>query len=308
MLNPTVRGRRVYLGTATLDAGGCGQHVCRDDQDGQQMDGTRHPQDTAGQTSAHERTPYSAQRQQTILDVLRSNGRVDVADISAELSVTGETVRKDLIALERQGLLRRVHGGAIPVEGLSFEPDVSARTEHAAEKKRIAKAALAHLPSSGSVLIDAGSTTSRLVDLIPGDRKLTVFTNTLPIALALITKPNLTVFTLGGRVRSRTQAEVDAWAARTLTEINVDVAFLGTNGISLERGLTTPDLSEANIKQLMHRCAYRSILLADHSKVGRTSTYKHGDLTDIDLLITDTGLGDEQRRAIQKAGLPVEQT
>ena len=89
---------------------------------------------------------YSAQRRQAILSTLAVAGRVDVAPMADELSVTSETVRKDLIALERQGRLRRVHGGAIPVHGLSFEPDVSARVEFADEKRRIAKAALAHLP------------------------------------------------------------------------------------------------------------------------------------------------------------------
>src|SRR6185312_12049054 len=131
------------------------------------------------------RPPYAAQRKQAILARLRAAGRVDVADIVAELGVTNETVRKDLIALEHQGLLRRVHGGAVPVEQLSFEPAVATRTYYAEEKTRIATATLQHLPTSGSVLIDAGSTTARLAELFPADRELTVYTNTLPIALSL---------------------------------------------------------------------------------------------------------------------------
>jgi DeoR family fructose operon transcriptional repressor len=252
------------------------------------------------------KTLYSAQRQQAILRTLRSTGRVDVADISSELSVTTETVRKDLIALERQGQLRRVHGGAIGLQDLSFEPEVSARVEFSEEKRRIAMAALAHLPHSGTVLIDAGSTTSCLAELMPADRRLTVFTNTLTIALALVAKPNLTVHTLGGRVRSRTFAEVDSWAARTLGEINVDVAFLGTNGISIDRGLTTPDPAEASIKRLMLHSARGRILLSDHSKVGRVATCQYGELTDVDLLITDSGLTSTQHKALQAAGLTTE--
>ena len=182
--------------------------------------------------TAHDKPLYSAQRKQAILTTLAAAGRVDVAAMADELAVTSETVRKDLIALERQGQLRRVHGGAIPLQDLSFEPEVTASVEFAEEKRRIAKAALAHLPRAGTILIDAGSTTARLAELIPPDRQLTAFTNTLPIALALAAKPNVTVYTLGGRVRNVTLAEVDSWAARTLGEINVDVAFLGANGIS----------------------------------------------------------------------------
>lgn len=257
---------------------------------------------------SHDKPLYSAQRQQAILSTLATWGRVDVAAMADELSVTGETVRKDLIALERQGRLRRVHGGAVPMHELSFEPDVSARVGFAEEKRRIAKAALAHLPQAGTILIDAGSTTARFADLIPSDRRLTAFTNTLPTALALAGKANITVHTLGGRVRNPTLAEVDSWAARTLSEINVDVAFLGANGISLDRGLTTPDPAEAAIKRLMIGCARRRILLSDHSKIGQVATHKYGELTDVDLLITDTGLTHTDEMALRTAGLALEKT
>jgi DeoR family fructose operon transcriptional repressor len=247
------------------------------------------------------RAPYSVQRQQAILAALRSAGRVDVAGMAAELRVTGESIRKDLISLERQGLLRRVHGGAVAVEQLSFEPEVSHRIHYAAEKQRIAGAALAQLPQSGSVLLDAGSTTSRMAGMFPGDRALTVFTNTLSIAVALLPRPNLTVYTLGGRVRGATQAEVDAWALRSLAEINVDVAFLGANGISAARGLTTPDPSEAAVKRAMLGCARRTVLLADHTKIGLVSTCQYGNLADVDLLITDSGITPGQRAEIRPA-------
>jgi DeoR family fructose operon transcriptional repressor len=199
-----------------------------------------------------------------------------------------------------------VHGGAVPVGQLSYEPAVSTRTYYAEEKTRIAAAALAHLPSGGAILIDAGSTTARLAELFPADRELTVYTNTLPIALTLIDRPLLTVVTLGGRVRPLTRAEVGDWAARALAEINVDVAFLGANAISVDRGLTTPDPAEAAVKRLMPGSARRRILLADHSKVGEVSLCKHADLSDIDLLITDTGLAAADLAALRAAGLEVE--
>lgn len=252
------------------------------------------------------RAPFSAQRQQVIVRTLRASGRVDVAGVARSLGVTAETVRKDLIRLEQEGLLRRVHGGAVPIEPIGFEPAVSDRTEFTAEKRRIARAAVEHLPAEGSVLLDAGSTTARLADIFPTDRPLTVFTNTLPIAMTLLARPNLTVHTLGGRVRVTTSAEVGHWADRTLGGLNVDVAFLGTNALSLERGLTTPDPAEAATKHLMLAAARRRILLADHSKVGRVSLCKHADVEDLDLFITDSALPDETHQSLVAAGLPTE--
>jgi len=174
------------------------------------------------------------------------------------------------------------------------------------EKQRIARAALEHLPARGAVLLDAGSTTAWLAEIFPTDRSLVVFTNTLPIALTLLGRPNLTVHTLGGRLRGPTSAEVGPLADRALRDLNVDVAFLGTNGISLDRGLTTPDPAEAATKRLMLSAARRRILLADHSKVGLVSLCKHGELRDIDLLITDAGLPHDQNAALVAAGLPTE--
>jgi DeoR family fructose operon transcriptional repressor len=248
---------------------------------------------------------FGAERRQQILNALGADGRVDAADLSFRMGVTGETLRKDLIQLELNGLLRRVHGGAVPVEQLLYEPPVSARTEFAAEKTRIAKAALRHLPHRGSILVDAGSTTALLAEMLPGDVELTVYTNTLPVALELVNRPRLTVFTLGGRLRSRTLAEVDDFAARALAEINVDVAFLGTDGISLDRGLTTPDPAEAAVKRLMLGAARRRIFLADHSKVGLVRGSQHAEIADIDLLITDDGLSASARQALADAGVEV---
>jgi DeoR family transcriptional regulator, fructose operon transcriptional repressor len=256
------------------------------------------------QTTA--RTPYADQRKNHIIDLLLSDGRVDAMEVAENLGVTGETIRKDLIALERQGILRRVHGGAVPLQSLAFEPGVETRTEFSTEKTRIAQAALAHLPTEGSVLIDAGSTTAKLVEMFPGDRELTVYTNTIPLAISLMTRPRLTVFTLGGRLRNKTYAEVGDWTVRALAEINVDVAFLGTNGISMTRGLTTPDPDEAAVKRLMLSCAAKRVLLADHSKFGVVKGTKHGDIDAIDVLITDTGLKDDHYTQLRTAGIDVE--
>ncbi|HEX9609616.1 MAG TPA: DeoR/GlpR family DNA-binding transcription regulator [Candidatus Limnocylindria bacterium] len=234
---------------------------------------------------------YAEERQRWIVERARAGGRVEVAALAAELKVTTETVRRDLTTLERHALLRRVHGGAIPIERLGFEPALAARdTVLTAEKERIARMALAELPEEGSILLDAGTTTARLADALPTDRDLVVLTNALPIAMSLSVRPNITVLMLGGRVRGRTQAAVDAWALQALADSYVDVAFIGTNGISPERGLTTPDTTESAVKRAMIRAARRSVVLADHTKVGQDHLSRFAALDEIDTLITDSGL------------------
>ena len=125
-----------------------------------------------------------------------------MARLADALGVSPETVRRDLATLEGHGVLRRVHGGAIPVERLGFEPSVAARAERfVSEKERIAKVALDQLPDEGTVLLDSGTTTLRLAELLPGDRELTVVTNSLPAATALSGNSAITLYLLGGRLR-----------------------------------------------------------------------------------------------------------
>ncbi|MEV0586785.1 DeoR/GlpR family DNA-binding transcription regulator [Nonomuraea sp. NPDC050310] len=249
---------------------------------------------------------YAEERQQEILRRAREAGRVDVVALAEIFDVTTETVRRDLTALERAGVVRRVHGGAIPVERLGFEPGLAARDEvMTAEKERIAKAALAELPDDGSVIIDAGSTTGRLAQVLPVDRELTVVVNSPPLASVLATRGNLTVIMLGGRVRGRTLATVDDWALRPLADLHVDVAFMATNGCSVANGLTTPDPAEAAIKRAMVAAAERSVLLADHTKFGNTYLARFASVQEIDLVITDTGLDASVAAELAGAGLEV---
>jgi DeoR family fructose operon transcriptional repressor len=233
---------------------------------------------------------YAEERQTDIVGRARSQGRVDVTFLAEEFGVTTETVRRDLTVLERHGLLRRVHGGAIPVERLGFEPALATRdTVMVAEKERIAKAALAEVPEQGAILLDAGTTTGRLAEILPTERELTVVTNSVPIVMTLSHRANLTLLLLGGRVRRTTLAAVDAWALAALADTYVDVAFIGTNGISVERGLTTPDPAEAAVKRAMLAASRRGVVLADHSKIGADQLARFGSLEDIDVFVTDSG-------------------
>lgn len=247
---------------------------------------------------------YAEERQQEILRLARENGRVDVMALSDTLNVTAETVRRDLTVLERAGVVRRVHGGAIPIERIGFERAVATRdTVLTAEKERIAKAALAELPEDGAIILDAGTTTARLAQLIPADRELTVVVNSPVLATILGTHANLTVLLLGGRVRGKTLATVDDWALRPLQDLYVDVAFMGTNGCTFERGLTTPDQAEATIKRAMIDAARRVVLLADHTKIGIDHMARFGRLSDLDVLITDSALDPELGDELDSSGV-----
>jgi DeoR family fructose operon transcriptional repressor len=249
---------------------------------------------------------YAEERQQEIVRLARANGRVDVASLADTLNVTAETIRRDLTSLERAGVLRRVHGGAIPVERIGFEPAVETRDAVLIdEKERIAKAALAEVPEEGAIILDAGTTTARLAQALPVDRELTVVVNSPVIATMLGTRANINVLLIGGRLRGRTLATVDDWALRPLADMYVDVAFIGTNGMSVERGLTTPDLAEAAVKRAMINAARRTVLLADHTKIGNDYLARFGTLADLDLLVTDAGLDDELVADVEATGLRV---
>lgn len=249
---------------------------------------------------------YAPERQQEILRLARDGGRVDVLSLAEEFQVTAETIRRDLKALDRAGLVRRVHGGAIPAGRLDFEPDLAERESTAAdEKDRIAHAALAELPADGSVILDAGSTVGRLAVAFPLECSLTVVTHALPVAARLADHPGVDLHLVGGRVRHRTRAAVDAWALRAYGEIHADVVFLGANGFSVDGGLTTPDLAEGAVKRATVSAARRVVLLADSAKHGHSHFARFGDLADVDLLITDSGLSPKDAAAIEATGTEV---
>ncbi len=246
---------------------------------------------------------FAPERQQAILGRARSLGRVDVNALADDFEVTPETIRRDLTGLERRGVLRRVHGGAIPVERLTMELAVDQRHGiNAAQKDRIAKAALDQLPDGGSIIIDAGTTTVRFAEMLPPDRSFVVVTHALPIAGLLAERLNITLHLVGGQVRPGTLAAVGSWAERDLATVFADVAFIGTNGVTPARGLTTPDLAESGVKRALIRSARRTVVLADHSKFGRDEFAQVADLAEVDTIITDSEVDPDMVREIEDAG------
>ncbi|MEJ5945542.1 DeoR/GlpR family DNA-binding transcription regulator [Pseudokineococcus basanitobsidens] len=262
---------------------------------------------------------YAPERQAAIAARVGRESRVAVSDLAAEHAVTTETVRRDLAVLERAGVLRRVHGGALSAAALALpETRVEERDRVAAEAKdRIAAVALAQLPpGTTSVALDAGTTTGRLAALLassPGalveGSSLVVVTHAVHLAARLVGVPGVELRLVGGRVRPATQAAVGAEAVRAVEDLRVDVAVVGTNGFSADGGLTTPDAEEAAVKRALVRCARRVVVLADAGKAGRQDLHRFARLEEVDVLVTDSALDAparrEDRAALAAAGVDV---
>jgi DeoR family fructose operon transcriptional repressor len=251
---------------------------------------------------------YAEERQQAMAQLIGQHGRLSVAELAETFAVTTETVRRDLSTLERIGLVRRMHGGAVPASSLTvIEAGLLERDQvNPGAKDAIAAAAVKLLPPPGSVIVlDAGSTTARLAGVLPRDHRLTVVTHAVPVAARLAGLPQIELHLLPGRVRTKTQAAVGADTVAALADLRADVSFVATNGISTTYGLTTPDRDEAATKRAIVAAGRRVVVVADSSKVGVENAQRFASLDDLDVLVTDTGIEDEDRAALEKTGLEV---
>ena len=233
-------------------------------------------------------------------------GSVDVGDLARRYGVTTETIRRDLSDMQGRQMLRRVHGGAVPVERMNHEPKVDARDMvNADEKLRIATKAVEEVPERGSVIIDSGSTTARLADVFPVDRDVHVVTNSLVSALTLARRGQKDLTVLGGAVRTNTYAMVDVTARSTLETMAVDVLFISCDGLSFRRGLTTPYREEQATKRAMIERARRVVAIVDQTKFGNGQMYSYAALDEIDVLVTDTRADDDSVDILTGHGIDV---
>lgn len=257
---------------------------------------------------------YATERQAQITRHLADRGRVSVVALADDLGVTTETIRRDLDSLEQVGALRRVHGGAVPLRsGAIAEPSIAERMAvNADAKRRLAHRALDVITDGyrGAVVFDAGSTVGAVAAAL-GDRvavtgaQLDVVTHAVPVAhtLSLLGDVELTV--LGGQVRGLTAAAVGPATLTALDSLRPDLAFIGTNGLSVEFGLSTPDPAEAAVKAAIVRAARRTVLVADQTKYGVESFVRFAQLGDIDILVTDAAPGGELEAALAAADVEV---
>jgi DeoR family transcriptional regulator, fructose operon transcriptional repressor len=246
------------------------------------------------------------ERQHEIYLLALRNGSVEVADLANRFNVTTETIRRDLSELQAREQVRRVHGGAVLLERVNHEPRLAARDmQNATEKLRMAQAAIAEIPATGSVLIDSGSTLQRLADVFPSDRDVHVVTNSLVIAATLARRGISPLTMLGGDIRTNTLAAVDAFTVDMVRSLAVDVLFISCDGFSFRRGLTTPYRAEAMVKRAMIEAAQRVVAIVDFSKFGNGQLFAYADPDDIDMLITDDRADDDTIESLRAHDLDV---
>ncbi len=245
-------------------------------------------------------------RQRAIYMLALRQGSVDVGDLARRYGVTTETIRRDLSDMQSRQLLRRVHGGAIPLERMNHEPLIEARDMvNAEEKLRIATMAAADVPERGSVIIDSGSTGQRLAEVFPVDRDVHVVTNSLITALTLSRRGVRELTVLGGSVRTKRHAMVDDTTRSELQHMAIDVLFFSCDGLSFQHGLTTPYREEHMIKRAMIERARRVVAMVDQSKFHNVQMFSFASFDEIDVLVTDTRVDPDDVDALTSHGITV---
>ncbi len=237
------------------------------------------------------------ERHDMIINYLSERNTAAVSDLADMLDTSESTVRRDLTALDRMGRLRKVHGGATAIKRRHtvFENDVLTKsTMNTAEKQRIGRAAAALIGNDDFVFIDAGTTTSAMIDHLNEGLRATFVTNGIVHAKKLIQK-GFQAYIMGGQIKLTTEAVVGTETVANLRKYNFTKTFIGTNGISVESGYTTPDAEEAAVKAEAMKRGRRNYVLADHSKFDLTCSVTFGDLSE-GIIITDEPANNKFRK------------
>ncbi len=246
-----------------------------------------------------------SERLGAILEALSSDGTVGVSELVSRLGVSAATVRRDLELLERQKLLSRTHGGAV-ANGVLYELPLRYKTaRHQDEKRRIAAAAAALVDDGAAIGFTGGTTTTEVARGVTDRQRLTVVTNALNIASELAIRPNLKLVVTGGYARPESYELVGPLAEQSLGGLNLDIVFLGTDGISVHAGLTTHHEVEAHTDLALIERARRVVVVADSSKIGLVAFARICDLDLVHQVITDAGADPDQLRGIRDAGVEV---
>jgi DeoR family transcriptional regulator of aga operon len=256
--------------------------------------------------------PRANPRTEQILRELQRSGSVSIDSLCSLLDVSIATARRDLQDLEEQGLLRRTHGGAVSIEPLFYEAfrhDSSFQEQigrHAEEKRRIAMAAASLVEDGDTIALTAGTTTTEVVRCIRNRQGVIVVTSTVNVAMEHSKRKDIEVFVTGGFLRGDWFSLVGAAANFAMSQIFVNKAFLGVNGIDARRGLTSGSPDEAAMNRVIVNQARKKISVADHSKLGEIATHRFAGSEELDLLITDTGASDELIAPFVERGIEVQ--
>jgi DeoR/GlpR family transcriptional regulator of sugar metabolism len=244
------------------------------------------------------------ERRSLILDRLRTHGRVLAADLTAELDVSSDTVRRDLRELDEAGLLRRVHGGALPRHG-DASPFATRERRAPEAKASIARRAADLVRDGQVVVLDGGTTTLQLARALRPDLRASVITTSPPIALALADYRGLEVTVVGGTLRPNALVTVGAAAIEALRVVRADIVFLGVCGLHPEIGVTTEDLEERHVKAAMIDGAAEVVALADHDKLGTAMPVLVAPPRAVTHLVTDADASEAALAPYRALGIEV---
>ncbi|MGE5485977.1 MAG: DeoR/GlpR family DNA-binding transcription regulator [Ignavibacteriales bacterium] len=248
---------------------------------------------------------FAEERHQRIVELLRQDNRITVSGLVDLLNVSEATIRRDLRYLKMKGLITRTHGGAILAEGTGFEPTMLEKEEQfRAEKERIGRLAAGLIEDGDTVILDGGTTTVEIARNLRNREGITVITNAINVCTELA-RSDMDIILIGGSLRKPTLTLVGSLAEATLKQFHVDKVFLGMNGVSVSHGLTTPNLTEAQAKRLMLEQAETVVVVADHSKIEKTSLVTVAGISEVDVLVTDDGISREQKQAFEDSGVRV---
>ncbi|RBW69553.1 DeoR/GlpR family DNA-binding transcription regulator [Bacillus taeanensis] len=226
------------------------------------------------------------ERHRIILEILEEKQIVKLHDLVEATSSSESTIRRDLVQLESQRLLKRVHGGASLLQKNRIEPSISEKsTKHLNEKQLIAKYAAKLVRDGDSIFLDAGTTTMQMIESL-NQRDITVVTNGLTLIEPLLEK-NIETYLIGGSIKGKTRALIGHSALKTLENYRFDKAFMGMNSVHSEYGYTTPDPEEALIKNTAMSLAKKAYVLIDQSKFGEVSFAKVADLNQAVIITTE---------------------
>jgi DeoR family glycerol-3-phosphate regulon repressor len=244
------------------------------------------------------------QRHRLILDRLGEDGAVSIATLSAELSISRETVRRDVQLLAGRGLLRKTHGGALPL--VAVEPDVGLRFSLNPEGKRaIGRRAALEVPDGASIILDSGTTTRAIADALTARHGLVVYTNDLEICRRLARRNGNRVILLGGEIQAHEEATIGWDAIETLSRYYADFAFVGAGGITAEGELTDFGRDAAELRSRMLGAARWAAVVADHSKFGRVTPARVAGFGRGRKLITDKTPPRALRAALEALGIEI---
>lgn len=248
---------------------------------------------------------FVEERKAAIVDYVKAKKKAGVAELCEKFGVSSATIRNDLRDLEQNRLLVRTHGGVMVQGQARFEPAAADKSvQHAEEKRAIALAALRRVEDGDTLILDTGSTTLELAKLLDQRKNLTVLTNDLAIAALLEGHPSATVHLVGGVLRKGFHCTVGSGAVEALRNLTVDKAFMAANAFSPEKGASTPDLNQAELKRCMVAMATKVYFLIDSSKFGRNSFACFCSPEQIDCLVIDA-IAPEDRERLEEGGMEV---